>query len=321
MSFSSEAKKEIAHTLPGKACCELAEAAGFFRAAGSLKPAGGGEIGLVLSTGIPAVARHMKRLFEKLSGAPLFVSVADTGGRVSPRRFELNLPASQAGADLLIRAGILSKKNGLLAAEKGIAPVLTSAKCCRKSYLKGLFLGAGSVADPAKRYHFEIVIGDPALAADIRRLMNGFTDIHANITRRGGKDVVYLKAAEQIKDMLGILDAHLHLLAYEDARARHEIRGRANRFSNCDNANLDRQAEAVYGHLRAIGAIEAEPGGLGALTAKLREIAEARKANPEASLAELAALLDPPVTKSAAAARLRRIEKTADVHNAPAHKE
>jgi len=305
-SFSTEVKKEISHDYPAKPCCELAQAAGFFRATGSLKPAGG-EIGLILTTSIPAVARHYKQLYEALAGEPLFVSVVHRGGRVSPRRIELNLPPSKAGADLCIKAGIISRKEGLLTVENGIAPGLVAFKCCRKSFLKGLFLGTGSVADPMKRYHFEIILQDPAFAADVRRLMNGFTDIHAGVMERSGKYVVYLKAAEQIKDMLGIMDAHLHLLSYEDSRARHELRGRANRYSNCDNANLDRQAIAGAAQMRAIAAID----DLDELPAKLREVAIARKENPEASLTEIGMMLDPPISKSATAARLKSLEKFA----------
>jgi len=276
--------------------------------AGSLKPAGGGEIGIVLTTGIPAVARFIKRLYEGLTGESLFVSVITRRGRVSPRRIELNLPPSQAGAELCIKAGIISRKDGLLTVEKGITPALTAFKCCRKSYIKGLFLGSGSVADPMKRYHYEIVLADPAFAGDVRRLLNGFSDIHAGLMERSGKYVVYLKAAEQIKDMLGIMDAHLHLLAYEDARARHELRERANRYSNCDNANLDRQAAAGIAQLSAITSLERREGGLEALPAKLREIAEARKVNPAASFTEIGAMLTPPISKSAAAARFKRLE-------------
>jgi len=158
-----------------------------------------------------------------------------------------------------------------------------------------------------KRYHLEIILADSFFAGEVRRVMNGFTDINAGVMERSGKYIVYLKAAEQIKDMLGIMDAHLHLLAYEDARARHELRGRANRYSNCDNANLDRQATAGADQIRAIADIEAREGGLDHLPEKLREVAEVRKENPEASYSEIGAMLSPPVSKSAAAARLKRL--------------
>ena len=307
MSFSTEVKKEIAHTNLEKPCCELAEAAAFFRVCGSLKPGGGGEIGIMLVTTIPRVTRHIKQLFERLSGEQLSVVIANTGGRISPRRLELTMPPSQAGADLLIRLGILRRKDGLLTVEKGIPSAILGTKCCRKSFLKGLFLGTGSVADPAKRYHFEIIMADRIFAGEVRRLVNSFTDIHSGMTERSGKYVLYVKAAEQIKDMLGIMDAHLHLLAYEDARAHHELRGRVNRYSNYDNANLDRQTAAGAMQMRAIDIIEARNGGLGSLPPKLREVAEARKENPEASLSEIGAILNPPVSKSAAAARLKRL--------------
>ena len=307
MSFSSEVKKEMAHAWPAKPCCELAEAAGFLRTSGALKPAGGGEIGLALSTSIPVVARHCKQLFESLTGESLYVAVTNKGGRISSRRLEINLLPSKSGADLLIRAGVISRKDGLLTIDKGIPQSLMAVKCCRKSLLKGLFLGAGSVADPGKRYHFEIVTADRTLAGDVRRLMNSFTDIHAGVMERSGKYIVYLKAAEQIKDMLGIMDANLHLLAYEDARDRHELRGRVNRFSNCDNANLDRQTTAAAAQMQVIAEIEAKHGGLSFLPPKVREAAETRKANPEASFSEIGAMFAPPVSKTAAAARLKRL--------------
>ena len=309
MSFSSEAKKEIAHGYPAKPCCELAEAAGFFRAVGLVKPAGRGETGLILSTGIPAVARHFKQLFEKLTGEAFSVTVKDTGGRISPKRLELTLAPSKSGAELLIETGLLSHKNGLLTPGKGIPAKLTGAKCCRKSLIKGLFLGTGSVADPTKRYHLEIVLEDRALANDVRRLMNSFTDIHSNVMERSGKYVVYLKAAEQVKDMLGIMDANLHLLAFEDARARHELRGRVNRYNNCDNANLNRQSTAALDQSRVIAEIEKQEGGLSVLPPKLLEIAVQRKENPEANIAEIASLLSPPISKSAAAARLQKLKQ------------
>lgn len=309
MSFSSEVKKEIAHTYPDKPCCELAEAAGFFRSSGSIKPAGGGDIGIVLTTGIPVVARHFKKLFEALTEESFLVSIKQTGGRIAPRRLELSLIPSKAGADLLIRTGIITRKDGLLTIEKSISPALLSTKCCRRSFLKGLFMGAGSVADPGKRYHFEIIATDKLFANDVRRLMNSFTDIHANVMERSGKYVVYLKAAEQIKDMLGIIGANLHLLAYEDARAKHEMRGRVNRYSNCDNANLDRQAAASMAQIRIINIIEKENGDLSVLPSKLREAAEVRKENPGASLSDIAAMLEPPVSKSTIAARLKSLER------------
>jgi DNA-binding protein WhiA len=167
------------------------------------------------------------------------------------------------------------------------------------------------MSDPARGYHLEIRTQDKVLAADIRRLMNSFTDIHAGITPRGADYVVYLKAADQVRDMLGIMGAGLHLLNFEDKRILHELRGKTNRLFNCDTANMDRAISAGEAQLRAITAIENGPG-IESLPAKLREAAAARKDHPEASLSEIGTLFEPPVSKSSAAARYARIEKIAE---------
>ncbi|MDR3304698.1 MAG: DNA-binding protein WhiA [Clostridiales Family XIII bacterium] len=310
MSFSSEVKNEIAHGMPEKECCRIAEAAGFVRTAGALKPAGRGEVGLSAVSGNPAVARHVKSLLAELSVEPgISVSVANTGGRISSKRYIIEMPAAETTFRLLSALGIIERKDGLLSITVGIPQSAAYGKCCRKSYLRGMFLGSGSVADPERSYHFEILAGGAALAADTRRLMNSFSGIHAGVSQRRDKSVVYLKSAEQIKDMLGILGAHAHLLAFEDVRMIHEMKGAANRISNCDNANVDRSIRASNTQMKMIARIERSAGGLAALPQKLREAACLRRDNPEASLTELGALMNPPVGKAAAAARFARLEK------------
>jgi DNA-binding protein WhiA len=312
VSFASETKRELAHQLPENACCKFAEAAGLIRACGSLKPAGRGEVGILLTTGLTATARHMKLLFFEITGTQPEISLAESGAQHMKRRFQVMLPASGRITALLERMGILVRTDeGFFTLAQGISPQLTGSKCCRKALLAGLFLGAGTMSDPVRGYHLEIRTQDKVLAADIRRLMNSFADIHAGIAPRGADYVVYLKAAEQVSDMLGIMGAGVHLLAYEDKRIMHELHGQANRLFNCDTANMDRAISAGEAQLRAIGAIERGPG-LSVLSAKLHEAAAARKANPEVSLSEIGTLFDPPVSKSAAAARYARIEKIAE---------
>ncbi|GHU61101.1 sporulation protein [Clostridia bacterium] len=310
-SFSAETKRELAHQLPEKACCKFAEAAGLIRACGALKPAGRGEIGILLTTGLTAAARHIKRLFFELTGTQPVVSLAENGAQRMLRRFEVTVSASGRTTALLERIGILVRTDdGLLTLTVGISPLLAGSQCCRKAMLRGLFLGAGTMSDPVRGYHLEIRTSDKALAADIRRLMNAFSDIHAGISPRGADYVVYLKAADQVRDMLGIMGASLHLLNFEDKRMMHELRGKTNRLFNCDTANMDRAITAGESQLRAISTIEAGPG-LDSLPAKLREAAKARRANPEASLSEIGAIFEPPISKSSAAARFARIEKIA----------
>jgi DNA-binding protein WhiA len=311
LSFSAETKRELSHQLPENACCKFAEASGLIRACGSLKPAGKGAVGILLTTGLTATAKHIRHLFFEITGTQPEISLAENGAQHMMRRFQVHVPASGRTTALLERTGILGREEGLLTLVRGISPLTTGSKCCRQAQLRGLFLGAGTMSDPVRGYHLEIRTDDKVLAADIRRLMNSFPGIHAGISPRGADYVVYLKAAEQVSDMLGIMGAGVHLLAYEEKRIMHEIRGTTNRIFNCDTANMDRAIRAGEGQLRAIRAIETGPG-LSSLPAKLREAAAARKEYPEASLTEIGAMFTPPVSKSSAAARYARIEKIAE---------
>ena len=306
MSFCSEVKKEISLTLPEKECCKKAELSGLIRTAGSLKPAGKGGVGVLISTGNPSVARHIKALFDNIYDIDCTVSVANKGGRVSRKRYELNIAPSQEIKDILIELGILISVDGLISISKGISDNLKT-KCCRKNYLKGLFLGAGSIADPNRSYHFDMSFPNQTVATDARRLMNTFTGIKAGVSSRRDKYVVYLKSAEQIKDVLGIIDANRHYLEYENVRFMRDMRNSANRISNCDSANISRLIQAVDTQMVAIKKIE-KHAGLDSLPSKLRDTAIIRKENPEASMSEMALLFDPPVSKSTVASRLKKIE-------------
>ncbi|MDR0853513.1 MAG: DNA-binding protein WhiA [Clostridiales Family XIII bacterium] len=301
MSFSSEVKSEISHSLPEKECCLSAELSGFSKAAGSIHLLGKGELRLSLRTEYPVVARHIRSLAKEITGASPSVNVIEGSGVGRPGKR---------------RVYELSVENDLVTAEGFIGgeaqdPSLMG-KCCRKSYLKGLFLGAGSITDPDKAYHFELVFQTAGSAAMARRLVNSFTDLHAGICSRQGKWVVYLKAAEQIKDVLGIMDAHRQLLAFEDCRMMKSVRGEANRLSNFDNANLDRTMSAAESQLSDIHRISCGPG-LDSLSVKLKEIALLRLEDNEASLSEIASMTKPEVSKAAAAARFKKLSEIASL--------
>ncbi|MDR2295625.1 MAG: DNA-binding protein WhiA [Clostridiales Family XIII bacterium] len=311
MSFASEVKNEIARAMPEKRCCRLAELAGFLRVCGVVGLAGGGRLTLTLSTENPAVARHYKKLLRECFGARANLFV---GGRASFRKkghlYELCMGESADAEHILRETGILTTREDLSFIDEGICDALLKTKCCRKAYLRGAFLGAGTLNDPEKGYHLEIVCGSSPLAADFRRLFNGFTDIRAKLTPRRGRFAVYLKDAGGIADILNILGAHERLLRFENVRIVKDLRNRTNRINNCDNANLDKSLRAAEAQTRAIAGLLANPDAA-ALPEKLRAAALLRLANPEASLSELGAMLDPPITKSSVHHRLKRIEALA----------
>jgi DNA-binding protein WhiA len=164
------------------------------------------------------------------------------------------------------------------------------------------------VSDPEKGYNLEIVLASERTAAAARKLLGSFTDIHARVRQRRGSYVVYLKNSEQIKDVLTIIGAHSQLLRYENVRVLKEMKARANRVNNCDTANMEKALGAAANQLEVIRTIERRDG-LDSLPDALIDTALTRIFHPDASLAEIGQLLDPPLGRAAVSARFKRIER------------
>jgi DNA-binding protein WhiA len=306
MSFASDTKSETARNIATKRCCKLAETAGFIRVAGSITLSGRGKMGILITTAHPAVARHFKTLIAEVFGVSPSLMVGEAEFHRNRHVYRLIVSAEKGAERMLKAAGILVQENGAKSIHEGIDERLIRGKCCRKAYLRGLFLGAGIISNPDRAYHLEIVTDREALSHAIRRLFNSFTDIHAKVAKRRGNYVVYLKDAEQIKDILGIIGAHTQLFKYEDVRVMKEVRNRTNRLNNCDNANMDRALRSADRQLQAIRAIQSSVG-LDALEDSLLNTALARLDHPEASLAELGEVLNPPLKKAGVAYRIGKI--------------
>jgi DNA-binding protein WhiA len=261
------------------------------------------------------VARHYKKLLQECFGAHANLFVGEHANfRKKGHLYELCMGESADAEHILRETGVLFTRDGYGCIDEGICDELLKTKCCRKAYLRGAFLAAGTLNDPEKGYHLEIVCGSETLAADIRRLFNSFTDIRAKIASRRGRFAVYLKNAGCIADILNILGAHGQLLRFENVRIVKDLRNRTNRISNCDNANVDKSLRAAETMIGAIAGLR-DGAGLDALPEKLRATALLRLANPEASLSELGEMSDPPITKSSVHHRLKALEKVAAERN------
>ncbi len=313
MSFSSDTKGELARIEPEKKCCMLAEIAGFIRVCGSVKLVGSGKMKLVLATENPAVARHYKKLIKDYFDVDAALEISEGSTLKKGRQYTLTLDdrEGQKAEPILRETGILMIREGMNYISDGIYGGLIRTKCCRKAYLRGAFLGAGTMSDPEKSYHIELVCSTEILAGDLRRLINSFVDLNARTVQRKKNYIVYVKEAEQIGDILNIMGAHQKFFDFEEIKMTKEMRNKANRLLNCDNANLDKTMNTAQRHLAAIDKIE-RLRGLTFLPDKLFDIAVLRKENPEATLQELADLSDPPLKKSGLNNRLRRIEELAE---------
>ncbi|MDR1292616.1 MAG: DNA-binding protein WhiA [Clostridiales Family XIII bacterium] len=305
-SFTTEVKNEIAHSGNKNPCCAAAEIAGFVRACGAVTLAGKAGPGVKLATGNAAVARRYKSLIESEYGVRVKLMVGESAAVRRSRVYELSAPPGPRTDALLASTGVMKLSGGVREMRLGIGESIVKRKCCRKACLKGMFLGAGEVNDPDKGYNLEIVFASETTAVAARRIINGFTDIHARVRPRRGDYVVYLKDAEQIKDVLTIIGAYAQLLRFENVRMVKEMKGRANRVSNCDAANMEKALGAAERQLAAIREIELRDG-LDSLPDELVDTALTRIFHPDASLAEIGQLLNPQIGKAAVSARFKRI--------------
>jgi DNA-binding protein WhiA len=222
----------------------------------------------------------------------------------------LKVPPEEKSEQILRESGILLVREGLNYISDGIYEGLIKTKCCKKAYLRGIFLGAGTVSNPEKGYHIEFICNTEALAYDVKKLINSFVDLNAKMSQRKNKYPVYVKESGQITDILNIMGAHSHLLVFENVKIVKELRNKANRVRNCDNANIDKSLIAAERQIESIRKIESEKG-LRSLPEKLQDAAVVRLANPEAGLAEIAGLMEPPIKKSSMYNRLKKIEEIA----------
>ena len=181
---------------------------------------------------------------------------------------------------------------------------------CKRAYIRGAFLASGSISDPEKSYHFEIVCHSMGQARQLQEVINSF-DMDAKIVERKKHFVVYLKEGSQIVDILNVMEAHIALMNLENVRILKEMRNSVNRKVNCETANISKTVNAAVKQLEDIVYIR-DTMGFETLPESLREIAELRLEYPEAPLKELGTYLNPPVGKSGVNHRLRKISTIAE---------
>ncbi|MCL4426173.1 MAG: DNA-binding protein WhiA [Firmicutes bacterium] len=302
--FSQRVRDELVRLWPEDSLARRAELAGLVRTRGTLHLVGRGQVSLSLTTEHPGVARRILSLLKDVSGVHALVRVYQN--RRLRRRPIYDLSLERGGEAVLEALGILVRGNRL---RVGLKEEFRRKAAARRAYLRGVFLGAGSVANPEKGHHLEMVFGDEGQALVAKSLLAGF-GLRPGLSRRQQRYLLYLKGSEDIVSFLNLVGAHQALLSYENTRALKSVKNQVNRQVNADTANLARTVEAAQ---RQIGDIRllAETLGLEALPPGLRQLAEARLADPEASLTELGRLLDPPLGKSGVNHRLRKLSQLA----------
>lgn len=181
--------------------------------------------------------------------------------------------------------------------------------CCKKAFIRGMFLATGSVNDPNKAYHFEIVVRNRDMAEALCNVINSF-GLESKVVKRKKYYVVYLKEGSMIVDILNVMEAYVGLMDMENVRILKDMRNDINRRVNCETANIKKTVNAARRQIEDIEYIE-QTKGLKFLNESLRQIAELRLEEPDANLSELGEMLNPPVSKSGVNHRLRKISNIA----------
>ncbi len=306
MSFAAEVKTELAHRIPDDHHCLVAETAAILRFAGTVS--GDGEQGMLLvETDNVQLAKKYLSLIKKAFDISVDLSIRrGTAGKANRYRIKLTSGEETGEAERFRRVWRETADWD----KPEFAQSLLAHSCCRRAFIRGAFLSAGTMSDPGKSYHFEIACGSEHDAEDLTGVIGTF-GIEPKMTVRKRKFLVYIKDSESIIDILNVMDAPQALMHLENVRIIKDIKNDVNRQSNCDSANISKTVNAAKKQLADIRLIESEMG-LDQLTPQLREMAEIRLEHPEESLRDLGDYLDPPVGKSGVNHRLARIGEIAD---------
>lgn len=310
MSFSSEVKDELSKQISEARHCQIAEISAIFELCGRVIYTEKGKIYTKIHTENIAVARKYFTLLKKSFNIIGDVSVKRNIYLKKSCIYTVTVADDAASRKILLSTKLMNYSGEIEENYSLNDNLIVQNPCCRRAYLRGSFLAAGSISDPEKTYHFEITCISEQKAQQLQQMMIYF-DIDAKIVVRKKYFVVYIKDGSQIVDALNVMEAHSALMALENIRIEKEIRNSVNRQVNCEMANINKMVSAATKQVEDILYIQ-EKTGLGNLTEGLREMAEVRIANPEAPLIELGKMLSNPVGKSGVNHRLRKLSQIAN---------
>ena len=310
MSFSSNAKNEISRLETKEDCCLLAELAALVRMNGTIQIMGSNKYILKFSTENAAIARRIFSTLKTMYSINVEVMVRRNRQLKKNNNYLILVNDTDISNKILQDVGFIDEeKTNLLFPSYKVPNRIIENRCCKRSYVRGSFLGGGSISNPEKTYHLEFVTNNEKHAKDLSNIINSF-GLNSKIVLRKENYIVYIKEGEQIVDVLNIIGAHQALLKFEDIRVLKDVRNNINRIVNCETANLSKTIDASMRQIEQIRLIK-DKMGLNKLPNNLREIAEIRLENPDASLKEIGSMLNQPIGKSGVNHRFKKIEKIA----------
>lgn len=310
MSFSKEVKEELSRQISTARHCQIAELSAMISLCGRVVITEDDRYLLKIHTENLTVARKYFTLIQKTFNINTEISIKRNTYLKKSKVFTLIVKDHDVVIKILQATKLIDEDKEIRENLSVRNNLIIQNTCCKRAFIRGAFLAAGSMSDPEKTYHFEIVALDLSKARQLQEIICYF-DIDAKIVRRKKYFVVYVKEGSQIVDLLNIMEAHVALMNLENVRILKEMRNSINRQVNCEAANINKTVTAASKQIEDIIYLKDELG-VNQLADGLKEIAALRIEYPEASLKELGALLSQPIGKSGVNHRLRKLSILAD---------
>ena len=310
MSFSSKVKEELSKDCNNPRHCCIAETAAIISMCGKVIFDEKDRVRIEIHTENVTVARKYFTLLRKTYNINTDISIRHSSSLNKSRSYILSVNDDETARKILMTCRLM-KPFGVIEEDFSISDsLIIQRECCKRAFIRGAFLASGSVSDPVKTYHFEIVCLSEAKAKQLQMIMETF-NINARVIKRRKYFVVYVKDSSQVVDLLNIMGAYNALMDMENVRIVKDMRNNVNRKVNCETANINKTVSAAVKQIEDIRFIQMS-SAFDELPESLQEMAELRVRYPEATLAELGQLLDTPVGKSGVNHRLKKISLFAD---------
>ncbi|MEY7999174.1 DNA-binding protein WhiA [Clostridium sp. Mt-5] len=309
MSFSLKVKNEICRYTDMSREEAAAELSAIMKVSGTLLLGRIKEFSFKIITENAAITRFLFKVLKNKFNIHTKILVKKSNSLKKNNVYEIIITEDENVKSLLKEVGILKEEENIFSLDYSIPKNMVETDSLKRAYIRGAFLGGGSISNPEKTYHLEFVTHNEVYAGDLSHLINEY-GLNSKVIQRKNSFIVYIKEGEQIVDLLSIIGAYSALLNLENIRIVKEMRNNVNRLVNCETANLSKTVNASVRQVESIKLIQKKIG-LNRLPKNLREVAELRLNYPDESLKELGEMLDPKVGKSGVNHRLRRIEKIA----------
>ena len=310
MSFSSKVKEELSRQISPARHCQIAEIAAIISLCGKIQIDENDRYCIKINTENVAVARKYFTLLKKTFNISTDVVIRRNDYLRRNQTYGVAVTEDEEARRVLLATKLMNDQGEIGENLSVVKNLVIQNQCCRRAFLRGAFLAAGSISDPERFYHFEIACTTEAKAKQLQSIISTF-NLDARIVVRKKYFVVYIKEGSQIVDILNVMEAPVALMELENIRILKEMRNSVNRQVNCETANINKTVSAAVKQIEDITYIR-DTIGFDSLPENLEEIARARLERPEATLKELGEVLDPPVGKSGVNHRLRKLSILAE---------